>query len=155
VPDICVNTDQVAACGGRVQGLAGRSAELNGMAAAASVPELSWGALGHLTTLYSQYDELLRDLQSHFDAMSEGFDKIGGKLRDTAQSYRDADDLSAEHLASFLKEPHPPRLPAAPRHRTGERRRTSTRSGRATPTSGRPAARAGTCCPGRRAPSRS
>lgn len=114
MPDICVNTDQVAACGGRVQGLAGKSAELNGMAAAASVPELSWGALGHLTTLYSQYDELLRDLQSHFDAMSEGFDKIGGKLRDTAQSYRDADDLSAEHLASFLKEPHPAASGGAP-----------------------------------------
>lgn len=106
MPDICVDTEKVADCGRRVQGFSGRSSQLNGMAGAASVPELAWGALGNLVGLYSYYDELLQELQSHFDKMSEGFDKIGTKLRDTAQAYREADDTSAEHLAQFLREPH-------------------------------------------------
>lgn len=106
MPDITAHPEEIADCASRVRGLSGRAAQCTEAATAASVPELSWGALGHLTTLYSNYDELLRELQSHFDTMSEGFGKIGTKLRDSAQAYRDADDMSAQHLASFLNEPH-------------------------------------------------
>ena len=106
MPDITAHPEEIADCASRVRGLSGRASGLNAAATAAAVPELSWGVLGHLTTLHSNYDELLRELQSHFDKMSEGFDKIGTNLRDSAQAYRDADDMSAQHLASFLNEPH-------------------------------------------------
>jgi uncharacterized protein YukE len=102
VTDITVHPEQIAQCAQKVGVLTAQSSNLNNMATSASVPELSWGALGHLTTLYFQYDGLLQDLHTHFTKMSDGFDKISSALRATAQTYHEADHTSAENLSQIL-----------------------------------------------------
>lgn len=100
--DIAVHPGQIAECAHKIGVLTAQSSTLNNAATSASVPELSWGVLGHLTTLYFHYDSLLGELHSHFTAMSTGFNKISQALNDTAKSYHDGDRTSAEQFNKIL-----------------------------------------------------
>lgn len=93
---------EIADCAKKIGALSGQSTTLNDSATSASVPSISWGALGHVLGLYEQYDGLLGELHSHFTKMTEGFGKIDSALTQTAASYRDSDHTSAGEFGKVL-----------------------------------------------------
>ncbi|WP_137813737.1 hypothetical protein [Gandjariella thermophila] len=100
--DLVVHPGEIADCAHQVGTLTTQSSGLNNTATGASVPEISWGVLGHLMGLYSQYDTLLGELHTHYTTMSTGFDKISAALADTARSYHDNERTAAEAFNQIL-----------------------------------------------------
>lgn len=100
--DIVVHPAEIADCAQKIGTLTAQSSSLNNQATKAAVPEISWGALGHLMGLYGQYATLLDELHSHYTAMSTGFDKISAALSETAKSYHDSDHTSADKFNRLL-----------------------------------------------------
>ncbi|MGW6931793.1 WXG100 family type VII secretion target [Lentzea sp. NPDC054927] len=98
-----VHPDELARCAKAVGGLTGTSTKLNDTATTASVPAISWGALGHLLGLYEQYDALLGDLHGHFGKMTEGFGKIDAALTATAQTYADHEKTTTDAFGKTLR----------------------------------------------------
>ena len=100
---IVVHADEIARCAKTIGTLSGTSTKLNDAATAASVPAVSWGALGHLLGLYQQYDELLGDLHGHFGKMTEGFGKIDSALTATAQTYAGHEQTTTDAFGKTLQ----------------------------------------------------
>ncbi|MFI6094175.1 WXG100 family type VII secretion target [Lentzea sp. NPDC051213] len=98
-----VHPDELARCAKSVGGLSSTSTKLNDAATTASVPALSWGALGHLVGLYQQYDDLLGDLHGHFGKMTEGFGKIDAALTATAQTYAGHEQTTTDAFGKTLQ----------------------------------------------------
>ncbi|MET8758587.1 hypothetical protein [Lentzea sp. NPDC004782] len=98
-----VHPDELARCAKAVGALSGTSTKLNDAATTASVPAISWGALGHLLGLYEQYDGLLGDLHGHFGKMTEGFGKIDAALTATAQTYAGHEQTTTDAFAKTLQ----------------------------------------------------
>lgn len=98
-----VHPDELARCAKSVGGLSGTSTKLNDAATTASVPAISWGALGHLLGMYEQYDALLCDLHGHFGKMTEGFGKIDAALTATARTYADNEKTTADAFGKTLQ----------------------------------------------------
>ncbi|MET9634264.1 hypothetical protein ABZX92_43105 [Lentzea sp. NPDC006480] len=98
-----VHPDELARCAKTVGALSGTSTKLNDTATSASVPAVSWGALGHLLGLYQQYDELLADLHGHFGKMTEGFGKIDSALSATAQTYAGHEQTTTDVFGKTLR----------------------------------------------------
>ncbi|WP_330277321.1 hypothetical protein OG205_17585 [Lentzea sp. NBC_00516] len=100
---IVVHADEIARCAKTIGTLSGTSTKLNDAATTASVPAVSWGALGHLLGLYQQYDELLGDLHGHFGKMTEGFGKIDSALTATAQTYAGHEQTTTDAFGKTLQ----------------------------------------------------
>lgn len=98
-----VHPDELARCAKTVGGLSGTSTKLNDAATTASVPAISWGALGHVLGLYEQYDALLGDLHGHFGRMTEGFGKIDAALTATAQTYAHQEKTTTDAFGRTLR----------------------------------------------------
>ncbi len=98
-----VHPDELARCARTVGGLSGTSTKLNDAATTASVPAVSWGALGHMLGLYEQYDALLGDLHGHFGKMTEGFGKIDAALTATAQTYAGNEKTTTDAFGKTLQ----------------------------------------------------
>jgi hypothetical protein len=103
VTGFVVHPDELARCAKTVGALSSTSAKLNDAATTASVPAISWGALGHLLGLYEQYDGLLGDLHGHFGKMTEGFGKIDAALTATAQTYAGHEQTTTDAFAKTLR----------------------------------------------------
>lgn len=101
--DFIVHPGEIAQCARNVGALSGTSTKLNDAATTASVPAVSWGALGHLLGLYEQYDGLLGDLHGHFGKMTEGFGKIDAALTATAQTYADNEKATTDAFSKTLQ----------------------------------------------------
>ncbi|WP_394620815.1 hypothetical protein JNUCC0626_17440 [Lentzea sp. JNUCC 0626] len=93
-----VHPAALAQCGRSVGTLGDTSAKLDAAARSASVPAISWGALGHLLGMYEQYDALLGDLHGHFGKMTEGFGRIDSTLAATAQTYAGHEQSTVDAL---------------------------------------------------------
>ncbi|MFJ5985097.1 hypothetical protein [Lentzea sp. NPDC092896] len=100
---IVVHADEIARCAKTIGTLSGTSTKLNDAVTTASVPAVSWGALGHLLGLYQQYDELLGDLHGHFGKMTEGFGKIDSALTATAQTYAGHEQTTTDAFGKTLQ----------------------------------------------------
>ncbi|MGW4207385.1 hypothetical protein ACWEIJ_05305 [Lentzea sp. NPDC004789] len=98
-----VHPDELARCAKTVGALSTTSTKLNDTATSASVPAISWGALGHLLGLYEQYDGLLGDLHGHFGKMTEGFGKIDAALTATAQTYAGHEQTTTDAFGKTLQ----------------------------------------------------
>jgi hypothetical protein len=103
VTGIVVHADEIARCAKTIGTLSGTSTKLNDATTTASVPAVSWGALGHLLGLYQQYDELLGDLHGHFGKMTEGFGKIDSALTATAQTYTGHEQTTTAAFGNTLQ----------------------------------------------------
>lgn len=101
--DFIVHPAELATCAKNVGALTATSTELNDTATTASVPAISWGALGHLLGMYEQYDALLGDLHGHFGKMTEGFGKIDAALTATAQTYADNEKSTTDAFGKTLQ----------------------------------------------------
>ncbi|MFS8098794.1 hypothetical protein LFM09_16825 [Lentzea alba] len=101
--DFIVHPDEIAQCAKNVGALSATSTKLNDTATTASVPAISWGALGHLLGMYEQYDALLGDLHGHFGKMTEGFGKIDGALTATAQTYADNEKTTVDAFGKIVQ----------------------------------------------------
>ncbi|GGU34803.1 hypothetical protein [Lentzea flava] len=101
--DFIVHPGELTTCARNIGALSGTSTKLNDAATTASVPAVSWGALGHLLGLYEQYDGLLGDLHGHFGKMTEGFGKIDAALVATAQTYADNEKATADAFGKTLR----------------------------------------------------
>jgi len=103
VTGFVVHPAELARCAKNVGALSSSSTKLNDTATTASVPAVSWGALGHLLGLYEQYDGLLGDLHGHFGKMTEGFGKIDAALTATAQTYAGHEQTTTDAFAKTLQ----------------------------------------------------
>jgi hypothetical protein len=103
VTGFIVHPDELSRCAKSVGGLTGTSTKLNDAATTASVPAISWGALGHLLGMYEQYDALLGDLHGHFGKMTEGFGKIDAALSATADTYTHHEKTTTDAFGRTLQ----------------------------------------------------
>ncbi|MEU0885302.1 hypothetical protein ABZ345_42490 [Lentzea sp. NPDC005914] len=101
--DFIVHPAELVQCAKNVGALTASSTKLNDAATTASVPAISWGALGHLLGMYEQYDALLGDLHGHFGKMTEGFGKIDAALTATAQTYADNEKATTDAFGKTLQ----------------------------------------------------
>lgn len=101
--DFAVHPEELTRCAKTVGALSGTSTKLNDAATTASVPAISWGALGHLLGMYEQYDGLLQDLHGHFGKMTEGFGKIDAALTATSQTYADNEKTTTDAFGKTLQ----------------------------------------------------
>ncbi|WP_052685320.1 hypothetical protein [Lentzea aerocolonigenes] len=101
--DFIVHPAELAQCAKNVGALTASSTKLNDAATTASVPAISWGALGQLLGMYEQYDALLGDLHGHFGKMTEGFGKIDATLTATAQTYADNEKVTTDAFGKTLQ----------------------------------------------------
>ncbi|WP_367134820.1 hypothetical protein [Saccharothrix sp. HUAS TT1] len=92
-----VDAEAVIACGKRVDGLAAEAGKIKEAAAAAIVPEVSWGLLGQALT-YGDYVELTNAFMDHMGKMTEKLGELGGRLSLTGEHYRDVNQAVADAL---------------------------------------------------------
>lgn len=103
-PMMAVHPDEIRACAKKIDQLTATSSQLNNAATANSVPQLSWGALGNLIGLYSNYDELLGQLHDHFTKMGAGFGKLGQALGDTADTYHGNEQVNSQKFNAVMNQ---------------------------------------------------
>ncbi|MGP4015294.1 hypothetical protein [Saccharopolyspora sp. 5N708] len=89
------SADAIMRCGGNVDRMNADAKSIKDKAAAAEVPEVSWGLLG-LATTYSSYRDLLEKFEQHLDEMAEGLSKAGADLTACGKEYQDSDQSIAD-----------------------------------------------------------
>ncbi|GHE96710.1 hypothetical protein GCM10017786_31690 [Amycolatopsis deserti] len=85
-----VDVEALRTTGARAADLTGKVSALQQATHEADVPTVSWGLLG--VPVHAFYQQLLGQLKTHLNEMSEGYQSIGAKLTSAADAYSSMDD---------------------------------------------------------------